>query len=213
MDISPINTLTLALINGILRSRVNEYIQEQHALNDEIGIVYTYLQYDSPETQEPSSLLRAFIKQLCLRRELDPRLLDFFDEYSRDARGPSFEKLQWHFIKLAIPFAGIFVVIDALDEAPQDQRKKIFKMISNLVDELPCAKIFITSRREPDITKKFSQLQVPTVELEAKDSAEDIEIYVRGKVESLISEGELVLEDLSLQDIIIQELISKAEGM
>ena len=148
-----------------------------------------------------------------MRKELDPRLLDFFDEYSRDARGPSFEKLQWHCIELATPFTGFFVVIDALDEAPQEQKKKIFKMISNLCDELPCARIFTTSRKEPDITKRFSQLKAPTIELEAKDSAEDIKIYVRGKVESLISEEELVLEDLSLQDMIIQELISKADGM
>lgn len=48
-------------------------------------------------------------------------------------------------------------------------------MISK-VSELPCARIFITSRREPDFAKKFSQLQVPTIKLEAKDSAEDIEI-------------------------------------
>ena len=197
----------------MLRSRVIEHIQKQHALNDEIGIVYAYIQYDSPEAQEPSNLLRAFIKQLCLRKELDLRLLDFFNEYSRDARGPSFEKLQWHFIELATPFTGFFVVVDALDEAPQEQRKKIFKMISNLVNELPCVRIFTTSRKEPDTTKKFSQLKAPTIELEAKDSAEDIEIYVRGKVESLISDEELVLEDHSLQDMIIQELISKADGM
>ncbi len=61
--------------------------------------------------------------------------------------------------------------------------------------------------------KYFSQLKAPTVEIEAKNSADNIEIYVRGKVESLISEGDLVLEDLSLQDKIIQELISKADGM
>ena len=47
----------------------------------------------------------------------------------------------------------------------------------------------------------------------AKNSAEDIKIYVRGKVESLISGGDLVLEDLSLQVIVIQEPISKADGM
>lgn len=186
---------------------------EKHGLNDEIGIVNAYLQYDSPETQEPSNLLRAFIKQLCFRKELDPLLLDFFDQYSRDDRKPSFETLQSHFLRMATPFTGFFVVIDALDEAPQEQRKKIFKMISNLVDELPRARIFTTSRKEPDITKKFSQLKAPTIELEAKDSSEDINIYVRGRVESLISEEELVVEDLSLQDKVIQELISKADGM
>ena len=105
------------------------------------------------------------------------------------------------------------MVIDALDEAPQKQRKNIFKLIRKLVSELPCIKIFATSRKEPDITSTFFQLKAPTVEIEAKNSAEDIYIYVRGKVESLISEGDLVLENLSLQDTIIEELISKADGM
>ncbi|MCJ1344810.1 hypothetical protein MMC31_003013 [Peltigera leucophlebia] len=198
---------------SVLASRVIEHIQEQHALNDEIGIVYAYLQYDSPETQEPSNLLRAFIKQLCFRKELDPLLLDFFNEYSRDARVPLFEKLQSQFIHLASSFTGFFVVIDALDEAPQKKRKNILKMIRNLASELPYARIFATSRKEQDITNTFSQLKAPTVEIEAKNSAEDINIYVRGKVESLISEEELVLEDSSLKRTIIQELISKADGM
>ena len=59
----------------------------------------------------------------------------------------------------------------------------------------------------------FFQLKAPTVEIKAKNSAEDINIYVRGKVELLISEGDLVLENLSLQDTIIEQLISKADGM
>ena len=105
------------------------------------------------------------------------------------------------------------MVIDALDEAPQKQRKKIFNMIQNLVDEVLCARVFVTSRKELDITSTFSKLKTPTVEIEAKNIANDINIYVHGKVESLISGGDLALEDLSLQDTIIEELVSKADGM
>lgn len=182
-------------------------------MNDKIGVVYAYLRYDSPETQEPSNLLRGFIKQLCFRKELDPLLLKIFNEYFRDARVPSFEKLESHFRQLAKPFTGIFIVIDGLDEALPKQRQKIFKMISNLVDELPCAKVFASSRKEPDITNTFSQLKAPTVEIEVRNIADDIEIYVCGQVESLISKRDLVLKDHSLQDTIFQELISKADGM
>ena len=78
-------------------------------------------------------------------------------------------------------------------------------MILKLVNELPCAKVFVTSRKEADITNKFSQLNEPTIEIEAKNSADDIEIYVRGQVGSLISEGDLQLQDDSLQEKIIQE--------
>lgn len=107
---------------------------------------------------------------------------------------------------------GFFLVIDALDETPQKQRKNIFELIRKLV-KLPCARIFATSRKEPDIATTFSLLHAPTVEIEAKNSAEDINIYVHGKVDSLRSEGDLMLQDSSLQDVIIKELISKADGM
>lgn len=73
-------------------------------MNDEIGVVYTYLRYDSTETQVQSNLLRAFIKQLCFRNELDPSLVDFFKEYSCDARVPLYEKLEFYFIQLAKRF-------------------------------------------------------------------------------------------------------------
>lgn len=86
-------------------------------------------------------------------------------------------------------------------------------MILNLFNKLPCARIFATSRKKSDIIEIFSQLKAFTVEIEARNNADDFNIYARGKVESLISEGGLVLQDLSLQDIIIPELISKANGM
>lgn len=123
------------------------------------------------------------------------------------------EKLRFHFVQLAKSFTGFFVIIDALDEAPKTQRKNIFKMIRSLVNELPGARVFATSRKEADITSVFFQLKTPTVEIEAKKNAEDINNYVRGKIKSLISERDLVLEDLSLQEIIILELVSKADGM
>ncbi len=91
-------SLDLGPSNLNIRSRVLEYIYEMHAMNDEIGIVYAYLRYDSAETQVLTNLLRAFIKQLCFRKKLDPSLLDFFKEYSRDARVPLYEKLESHFI-------------------------------------------------------------------------------------------------------------------
>lgn len=76
-------------------------------------------------------------------------------------------------------------------------------MISNLVVELPCAKVFASSRKESDIANTFSQIKAPTVEIEVRNTADDIvEIYLCGQVESLISKGDLVLKDHSLQGII-----------
>lgn len=132
-------------------SRSESSNTSEHGMHQMTRLALFMLIYDmNPETQDPSNLLRAFIKQLCFRKELDPLLLGFFDEYFGDARIPLFENLESHLNRLAKLFTEFFIVIDA------QQRKKIFKMILKLVNELPCAKVFVTSRKEANITNKFS---------------------------------------------------------
>lgn len=59
----------------------------------------------------------------------------------------------------------------------------------------------------------FHQLKAPKIEIEAKNYSVDIEIYVHGKAETLISGGDLKLQNRSFQNKIVQELIEKADGM
>lgn len=59
----------------------------------------------------------------------------------------------------------------------------------------------------------FLRLKAPKIEIEAKHTAVDIEIYVRGQVKTLIFEGDLKLQDRTLHDKIFQELVDKADGM
>lgn len=51
------------------------------------------------------------------------------------------------------------------------------------------------------------------IEIKAKHSANNINIYVYAKVKSLISKKNLVLKNISLQNTIIEKLVSKADGM
>lgn len=108
------------------RSIVIEHIYAQHALDEDKGIVYAYLRYDTPESLEPSKLLQSFVKQLCFRKEIHQPLLDFYSAYHRDARSPLFDNLYAHFTELSKSLSTLFLVTDALDEVPQLQRKHGF---------------------------------------------------------------------------------------
>lgn len=108
------------------RSIVIEHIYAQHVLDEDKGIVYAYLRYDTPESLDPSKLLRSFIKQLCFRKEIHQPLLDFYSAYHRDARSPLFDNLSAHFTELSKSLSTLFLVTGALDEAPQLQRKHGF---------------------------------------------------------------------------------------
>ena len=57
-------------------SRSESSNTSEHGMHQMTRLALFMLIYDrTPETQDPSNLLRAFIKQLCFRKDLDPLLL------------------------------------------------------------------------------------------------------------------------------------------
>jgi hypothetical protein len=199
----------------IQRSITVEHITAHHSFNDEVGIVFAYCKYDSPDPQHlPSQIVSAFIKQLCWEKEEIPQsLLDFYYTYDGNARTPAFDKYKENFLRLVESYDRIFLVIDALDECEQDPRRKIIDFVCELANDLPCAKIFVTSRVETDIEEAFKRLQTPTIQVEASNVAEDINTFVNDRVGHLVKENELRLRDPTLAGKIVQTLVTRAEGM
>jgi hypothetical protein len=74
-------------------------------------------------------------------------------------------------------------------------------------------KAFVTSRPENDIERMFRRLQTPTICIRAKNTADDIRKYVVDNVASLIESEKLQLQDPELASVVIETLVSKADGM
>lgn len=70
-----------------------------------------------------------------------------------------------------------FIVIDALDECPQPERRKLLNCISQLRKECLSLHILATSRREPDIDIKLNQLSAVAVDIE-DHLKNDIKMFV-----------------------------------
>jgi hypothetical protein len=195
-------------------SIVLEHITSNYALDDKVGIAFVYFKYDSPDLQQPSRIVSAFIKQLCWKKEQIPQhLLNFYRTYWRDDRTPAFDKYKDSFYVLAKTFKQIFLIVDALDECKHDQRERVISFISDLVDDLPRAKVFVTSRREVDIIEAFTRRETPLIQIEAHNVSEDINAFVNDRVEHLVGTNKLRLKDPALKERIIQTLVSRAEGM
>ena len=81
---------------------------------------------------------------------------------------------------------------------------------------IPCAKVFITSRKESDITEAFKREKAPIIEVKAENVAEDIRRYVGTEVKRLragYNGKRLYIGSDTLEDKIIRALTDKAEGM
>ena len=74
-------------------------------------------------------------------------------------------------------------------------------------------KLFITSRKEPDIERAFQQNSIPTIEVKAANVDSDIEVYVKAQIELRLQNCSLELRDMALKNKILSVLTTKAGGM
>ena len=190
-----------------------EHVTTERALHKDVGIGFAYYNYQSTEMRDVSQIIVALIKQLCRKKDVVP---PGFLKVKQDAMDPSQLGNQESFITVASEFREVVVIIDALDECPKDARNRILGFLSGVANNLPCAKVFVTSRRERDIEEAFMKLKTPIIEIEAGSVAADISSYVRSEVKRLRDgyDGKrLYLKNDTLEMTIVRTLTEKADGM
>lgn len=109
----------------------------------------------------------------------------------------------------------VFLIIDALDECPKSKRPDVIGLILKVISSLPCAKVFITSRRELDIARAFEH-HSSTIQVRADNIAADIERYVCSEVTKLrqgYNGKKLYLDSSVCERRIVSTLTEKANGM
>lgn len=133
-----------------------------------------------------------------------------------DSYSPTFISDQASFRLLAQTFSEVFMVVDALDECPKDERSNIIQFISEITKELAHIKVFVTSRWEMDIVDAFKSNNTPTIKIKADSVAADIQTYVTAATTQL-RKGRfgkrLYIRSDALEEKIIRTLTDKAEGM
>ena len=162
-----------------------------------------------------TQIIATLIKQLCQKQG---HISDNLLQIKRDGRSRSLVGSLECFLSLAEGFSEVFVVFDALDECPKQNRHAILGFITELVTRSTSCrmKVFATSRRETDIAEAFSRNHVPTVQILAEDVADDIKMFVRSKVDELRAgkDGKvLYVTSDELKETIVETLARKAEGM
>jgi ankyrin repeat domain-containing protein 50 len=192
---------------------VLEHLTTERALHKDVGICFAYYNYQSTELFDVSQIIVALIKQLCRKRDVVP---PGFLKVKQDALDPLQLGNQDSFKTVASEFDEVLVVIDALDECPKDVRYKILGFLAGIVNDLPCTKVFATSRRETDIEEAFKNLKTPIIEIEAESVAADISSYVTSETKRLrdgYDGRRLYVKSDALADTIVRTLTEKAEGM
>lgn len=105
-------------------------------------------------------------------------------------------------------------MVDGLDECAQERRSSILNFIVKASgDPNSNINVFVSSRKEPDISARFKHLNTPAIELETGKITPDIQSFVQHETLRLRKEAELHVQDDALLAEIVEKVVEKSDGM
>lgn len=189
-------------------------------------VTYFYCDFNDESKQNCRNLVRSIISQLCDQSSICYQtLFRIFSEHGKVARKPSDETLDETLTKFlttmvshpSLVQAPIYLIVDALDECPDDSgfpttRKEVLNLIENLVRlRLPNLHTCVTSRLESDIQITLKPLASRQVILHAQNGQKkDLMNYVHSIV---YSDNEMKRWGDEDKKFVVDTLSERAEGM
>jgi hypothetical protein len=189
-------------------------------------VAYFYCDFNDESKQNCHNFVRSIISQLCDQSNICYQTLSrIFSEHSKVARKPSDETLDETLTKFLMTMvshpslvqAPIYLIVDALDECPNDSgfptsRKEVLNLIENLVLlRLPNLHTCVTSRLEFDIQTTLEPLASRRVTLHAQSGQKkDLMNYVHSIV---YSDDEMKRWGDEDKEFVVDTLSKRAEGM
>ncbi|KAI0508725.1 hypothetical protein F5B22DRAFT_381530 [Xylaria bambusicola] len=189
----------------ILTSIVIDELSARFRSDSGTGIAYIYCNFRQEDNQKVENLLASLLKQLAESyTSLPKNLKDLYDQHKPKRTSPSFDEIARTLRSVTELYSRLFIIVDALDECQPSDRKSFLEELFNLQTRQG-AKIFVTSRSIPEIVD-----QPKSSILEIRASREDVERYLEGNMDKLLS---FVRRDRSLQEDIKKGISEAVDGM
>lgn len=142
-----------------------------------------------------------------------PDALAYVDEISskyREFKSPCTLETLYSILEKCLSFqTRNFIIIDALDEC--NDREELLKFVVDLSSSSPKLNLLVTSRKEKDIQRELQHL--PQLMLVGENTSQDIEVFVKTSLDSMIKNKNLKIRDESIREEIFESLCSGADGM
>ncbi|KAJ6496280.1 ankyrin repeat-containing domain protein [Mycena sanguinolenta] len=158
----------------ILCAMVVDHLRKiQDNANTRVAVIF--LNHKETETQSPSNVLAAIWRQLVFEQPLSPIVERLYSKHQEQRTRPSLEDIHSVLCSTASAFSRLFIVVDALDEYPEDARNILLHRLSLLGSRVS---LMLTSRPHVDIKHAISDLE--TIEIRAAEN--DIREYLEAQI-------------------------------
>jgi len=183
-------------------------------------LAYFYCNRAEESRRDPESILRTLIQQLAQTPAEDTLLTPVLDIYKdREKKGQlssrlTLQECQDLLVQLMAVYPQTTICIDALDEVDHKLRLDLLKALKHVVEKSnTLVKVFATTRMDTDILMQFEMF--PRIELEPDDNVDDINRFVKEKIQGMIERKELLHGNVpnTLNNEICQVLCERSKGM
>ena len=178
-----------------------------------MDVIYYYCDYADQRTLHLDHVLGSLLKQLFLNYQIPEHIeTQLLQVYAGGTQSPAENTLSDIFYSVVALHPELHVVFDGLDECEKPVWKSMLQILERLGAIGQCnVKVFITCVEEGSVAHQLASHAC--VQLSPAATIEDIGSYVTSSVRSKIEGGDLKIRNPKLEQDIITELLSRANGM
>ncbi|KAJ7435622.1 ankyrin repeat domain-containing protein [Mycena latifolia] len=179
---------------------------ETRARTTDIGLACIYLNHKETDSQMIPNLLGALATQLMLGKHIPPLVHTLYEHHLARRTRPNIDELRKALDLAVALYPMVYIIIDALDEYPENYRHRFLKYLGRLG---PKVNIMMTSRPHINLDAQFPNMR--TIEIHATE--EDIHKYLDTQIQNSVRLSKHVQTRPELQDEIQSKILGNAKGM
>lgn len=196
----------------VLCSTTIQHIRDRRDGTD-VGIAYFYFSFADDSNRDEKAMLRAFILQLAWRSSSGHEILSDLYQQCKPHAASTRDLISCLHLLIG-EFSRVYLLVDALDECPQQKKRQHLLDTICTIRQWSFAGLhfLVTARDEPDIRRSLAPVEYEEVPMRNIHIDQDIESYISNLLET----------DPKLQRLkgreehpgqIKKTLATKAEGM
>ncbi|KAJ7032335.1 hypothetical protein C8F04DRAFT_1040646 [Mycena alexandri] len=189
----------------VLASLVVSHL-EAKAQRNNLGIACTFLNHKEAEIQTVPNILGGLWKQLVLGKPVPTGVSALYDYHMERQTRPQSDEFIKALNSAAAEYHKVYLVIDALDEYPEDRRHLFLQFLRTASSQV---NIMVTSRPHINLESIFPNLQI----LDIQATEDDIREYLDGQFKASSRLSKHIQARPELHDEIQSRIISNSQGM
>ncbi|KAJ7706722.1 ankyrin repeat-containing domain protein [Mycena rosella] len=172
------------------------------------SVAVLYLNHKENEAQTPSNLLAGLWRQLVFEKPISPVVDQLYAKHREQRTRPSLEHTYSILCAIIAEHSRVFIVVDALDEYPEELRDILLPRLSNLG---PTVNLMFTSRPHIRIDNVVTNTIVETLEIRATE--DDIRRHIAAQIRKSSRLSKHVKNCPGLGEEIETVIVRRSDGM